>query len=517
MGTFNVNMPQNNGEKTIYITVYDGSGNASVVMKATVTLVDQKTEVAGLLNDENLTWTKDKSPYLVTGSVYVSEGDTLTIEPGVDVQFAGPYSIHVVGRILAQGTEKEHIKFYGIDKGYNTWEGINVQNNDLRSHLNYVDVYDGNTGLVGYVVAENSIINVQNHALGNSLDDPFKGFLYRVDSRGEVCLDGALLDNVIIKGNSERIANSIVFNTLFEGDIDETSNGNNFIYCTFEKDVFFSGVGGIDFINYCYFENVPLVIIGDGSNVPGVISIKYSNLINGGKISVNTRSSNAAILDFQNNFWGYDKTREMDENKNGNVSFIDDFFDNNFTVSRVDYSNYYREPLQNVGYQGDSFTLANIPGRIYEVGGVGELGGTILYYDENNEFGWDYIEGITLQIMLPFGYYRDSPIGVNKMVGTSAEIGAGKVNTEKLVEAMGDSAYLEESGNKKGMYAAKFVSIVDIVGDNWYLPSSGENKLFKNTYGWSSTEIDANHVYNGNGLLVDWKFNNNNINLVHYF
>ena len=517
MGTFNVNMPQNNGEKTIYITVYDGSGNASVVMKATVTLVDQKTEVAGLLNDENLTWTKDKSPYLVTGSVYVSEGDTLTIEPGVDVQFAGPYSIHVVGRILAQGTEKEHIKFYGIDKGYNTWEGINVQNNDLRSHLNYVDVYDGNTGLVGYVVAENSIINVQNHALGNSLDDPFKGFLYRVDSRGEVCLDGALLDNVIIKGNSERIANSIVFNTLFEGDIDETYNGNNFIYCTFEKDVFFSGVGGIDFINYCYFENVPLVIIGDGSTVPGVISIKYSNLINGGKISVNTRSSNAAILDFQNNFWGYDKTREMDENKNGNVSFIDDFFDNNFTVSRVDYSNYYREPLQNVGYQGDSFTLANIPGRIYEVGGVGELGGTILYYDENNEFGWDYIEGITLQIMLPFGYYRDSPIGVNKMVGTSAEIGAGKVNTEKLVEAMGDSAYLEESGEKKGMYAAKFVSIVDIVGDNWYLPSSGENKLFKNTYGWSSTEIDANHVYNGSGLFVDWKFSNNNINLVHYF
>ena len=114
MGSFNVDLPQNNGEKTIYVTVYDGSGNASEVMKATVTLVDQKTEVSSVLVGENLTWTKEKSPYLVTGSVYVKEGDILTIEPGVDVQFAGPFDIYVDGRIIAEGTESEHIKFYGI-------------------------------------------------------------------------------------------------------------------------------------------------------------------------------------------------------------------------------------------------------------------------------------------------------------------------------------------------------------------------------------------------------------------
>ena len=170
-----------------------------------------------------------------------------------------------------------------------------------------------------------------------------------------------------------------------------------------------------------------------------------------------------------------------------------------------------------MGYQGDNFTLADIPDRTYKVGDVGELGGTIIYYDENNEFSdWDYIEGITLAIELPFGYYRDSPNGINQMVGTSAEIGAGKTNTEKLVEAMGDITYIEESGDKKCLYAAKIASMIGSEGAEWYLPSLEESKLIENTYGWSSTESSATEAYRSDGYY-EQKSIKETINLIHYF
>ena len=519
MGSFNVDMPQNNGEKTIYVTVYDESGNASEVMKATVTLVDQKTEVMGWLHDDVLTWKKDKSPYLVTGPVYVSEGDTLTIEPGVDVQFAGPFNIYVNGQIIADGTENEHIKFYGIDEGYNTWEGINVRNDDLSSYLNYVDIYDGSYGLIGYVVVENSTIKAQDYAFGISYEDLFLGILHNVKAWGDAYLEGAMLNNVVLDGNLLRSLESLVFNTHIKGNVGtETLWDNMFLYCTFDGICNFGNWTAADHIKYCLFCDTSKLYIGaDNSSLEGYATIKYSNIFSSDVITVYTSSKQILLLDFQNNFWGYDKTRELDETKNGNVSFIDDFFDKNFTVSRVDYSNYYREPLQNVGYQGDNFIPADIPNRTYEVGDVGELGGTILYYDENNKFSdWDYIEGITLDVGVPFGYYRDSPDGVNKMVGTSAEIGAGKTNAEKLVEAMGDITYIEESGDKKGLYAAKIASMIGSEGAEWYLPSLEESKLIENIYGWSSTESNATEAYRSHGSN-EQKSIKETINLIHYF
>ena len=526
MGSFNVDMPQNNGEKTIYVTVYDGSGNASEIKKATVTLVDQKTEVSSVLVDENLTWTKEKSPYLVTGSVYVKEGDTLTIEPGVDVQFAGPFDIYVDGQIIAEGTEDEHIKFYGIDKGYNTWKGINVPNDDLSSYLNYVDIYDGNYGLFGYVVVENSTIKAQDYALGEGHSKEFNGFLHNVEVEGNAYLNNAVFDNVIVNGDINSMGNCFFFNTLFNGSVlDDSSDGygrySYYLYCTFNGPCSFGYWGQFDCIRYSSLRDVSSIqLLGSDEYA----FIKYSNMINCGDITVGTKSSEIPILDFQNNFWGYDKTREMDETKNGNVSFINDFYDGDFSLARVDYSNYYRESLQNVGYQGDNFTLADIPDRTYEVGDVGELGGTIFYYDENNEFSdWDYIEEIQLSISLPFGYYRDSTDGANQMVGTSAEIGAGKTNTEKLVEVMGDSAYIEESGSKKGMYAAKFVSMIGSEETEWYQPSLEESKLMKDVdyqHTWSSTEsstTDAYCYYDSGYSSSNQKSEELTINLIHYF
>ena len=50
------------------------------------------------------TWTKDY-PYLVTGTVTVAAGATLTIEPGAIVKFARYTSIQVNGTLIADGND----------------------------------------------------------------------------------------------------------------------------------------------------------------------------------------------------------------------------------------------------------------------------------------------------------------------------------------------------------------------------------------------------------------------------
>jgi hypothetical protein len=64
------------------------------------------------------TWTKANSPYLVTGGVFVAGGVTLTIEPGVEVRFAGNYSIEIDGTFIARGTAMAPISFGGPNDQY---------------------------------------------------------------------------------------------------------------------------------------------------------------------------------------------------------------------------------------------------------------------------------------------------------------------------------------------------------------------------------------------------------------
>jgi len=56
-------------------------------------------------------WTQDGSPYLIEGLTWISDGTTLTIKPGVRVEWQGSYTMHVQGQILAEGTEADSIIF----------------------------------------------------------------------------------------------------------------------------------------------------------------------------------------------------------------------------------------------------------------------------------------------------------------------------------------------------------------------------------------------------------------------
>ena len=50
------------------------------------------------------TWNLAGSPYLIQGDITIPNGSTLTINPGVTINFQGHYKFMVAGRILAIGT-----------------------------------------------------------------------------------------------------------------------------------------------------------------------------------------------------------------------------------------------------------------------------------------------------------------------------------------------------------------------------------------------------------------------------
>ncbi|MCD4734740.1 MAG: Ig-like domain-containing protein, partial [Bacteroidales bacterium] len=88
--------------------------------------------VSGTISS-NTTWTGIDT-VLVTGNVTISDGITLTIDPGICVVFQGHYRIGVSGRLLAIGTETDTIVFTVSDtSGYHNhshtgWAGIRIWN-----------------------------------------------------------------------------------------------------------------------------------------------------------------------------------------------------------------------------------------------------------------------------------------------------------------------------------------------------------------------------------------------------
>jgi len=95
-----------------------------------------QTSVSGGIY-QNTTWTAAGSPYIVTGSIVVFPGKTLTIEPGCEVRFTADYSfntgnfmyLEIRGALVALGTDANKIKFTSSDTtdGFQNWLGINIK------------------------------------------------------------------------------------------------------------------------------------------------------------------------------------------------------------------------------------------------------------------------------------------------------------------------------------------------------------------------------------------------------
>ncbi len=250
-----------------------------------------------------------------------------------------------------------------------------------------------------------------------------------------------------------------MMNTSFENCAVELTKGGSYIRCEFDG---------------CTFSEFSPAMVKD------------SNLTDCGVISITTDKTSYERLDMTRNYWGVNNTSEINtKSVNSNLSFIEDYYDD-FNRTKVDVSGYVATPHVNVGYCGDSYYSETVESAIeYSIGDVGPASGWVFYDKGYYSDGWRYLECTPGSIgEYVFGYYRATANSDCALTGASTSIGNGRLNTELLVEMMGENAYIsyDKDGVTSSEYAAKKCMDYTYGGyDDWYLPSRDElNLIYKN-------------------------------------
>jgi hypothetical protein len=121
--------------------------------------LNAQTNVSGGIY-QNTTWTIAGSPYLMTGSIVVFPGNTLTIEPGVEIRVTADTTfntgnfiyLELRGSLVANGTNTQPIVFTSTDTtaGFSNWMGVrikgsqggNVQMNNFELHNSWYGIHN---------------------------------------------------------------------------------------------------------------------------------------------------------------------------------------------------------------------------------------------------------------------------------------------------------------------------------------------------------------------------------------
>ena len=503
------------GDYTLFVKVADDSGNESEVVSQSYRIADYKTTVSSVLidnedgaNDGIIRWTKNRSPYYVTGNILVDDNTTLIIESGVNVQFSGAYYIQVEGIIRINGTKNEKVYLYGVGAGEDTWTGIRgmKDNGNTISNTNLTGMA---RGLSGYMTISDTQITATSN--GTALSG-FKGIVENSSITGGIGISDSIVKSskFIVQRDSSSISSSQISACSFDGTAlnisDSTLDSDTLSSLTLKL----SNVSSVSTtISNCTLTIEHGLIYKSELNgctfsLFSYGTIRDSNIIDCGILATKTKKSSVEQISLRNNYWGVNNTAELNANGvNSNLSFIRDYYDD-FNVTKADLTGYKTTAITDAGFVGVETTAAQ-----YSIGDTGPAGGIVFYDKGYYSDGWRYLEAASSDIdnecYYVFGYYKKSDDGSILHSGTSYGIGFGKLNTQILVEDMGDSAYTSSDGpDKTENYAARLCDIYSYGGfSDWFLPSRDElNLLYINLnkaglggfanyydgYYWSSSE-----------------------------
>lgn len=134
------------------------------------------------------TWSREASPYLVTGDIHVPDNAELTIEPGVRVLFMGPYGLTVGGnaRLVARGNEAQPVEFTAWNRQAG-WAGLRFVDSGRDDLLSFCSISHARKGLGliaedsdgfsdadtcgGAVYCEDSDLTIENCRITNNMGD----------------------------------------------------------------------------------------------------------------------------------------------------------------------------------------------------------------------------------------------------------------------------------------------------------------------------------------------------------
>jgi parallel beta-helix repeat protein len=215
------------------------------------------TYVSGTIGSD--VWTTSGSPYVITGNVTLSAGETLTIQPGVVVKFELQRQLTIDGTLTADGDPGEHIVFtsikddtYGEDTNgdgsgsspsRNDWNRIYFTSTITANLLDNVIVrYGGNGSVIkaniyvktpSLTISKSTVENGTNGIYVNGVSISITGSIIRNNSLSGIDLlnsPGTTITGNTITGNGDYAID------LSSGSLDSTSgisgntitgNGNN--------------------------------------------------------------------------------------------------------------------------------------------------------------------------------------------------------------------------------------------------------------------------------------------------
>ena len=164
--------------------------------------------------DVSGTWTIEGSPYIIDGHINVPVDSTLVIEPGVNVIFSDWYYFRVYGRLLAEGTESDTIRFT-VNDTINDFASLIFSDTDISlqdsSKVRYFEVDHGyiTFSSSSCAVVKNSIVTngygigfnnssptIVDATISNNTTEYYGGGIYCTD------YSNPILTNVTISGNT---------------------------------------------------------------------------------------------------------------------------------------------------------------------------------------------------------------------------------------------------------------------------------------------------------------------------
>ena len=152
-GTWSLNVTLTPGLNRVVVQTLDGSG--LVLRESTVDIWSDDGSTANLAGaiTGTQTLTASGGPYIVSANVTIGNGATLVIPPGTSLYLNSGVTINVTGtgRLLAEGTESQRIRFTRAPGSAGNWGSIDFVNASLESRVAYADIeFCGGTTLGGH-------------------------------------------------------------------------------------------------------------------------------------------------------------------------------------------------------------------------------------------------------------------------------------------------------------------------------------------------------------------------------
>jgi uncharacterized repeat protein (TIGR01451 family) len=271
------------------------SHESGILQRTATAIAGTPTCFSGYVN-ENTTWFRSESPYIIIGDVIVSPGVTLTVEPGVEVRFDGYYRLLTRGLLSAVGTPAAPITFTRHRES-GTWQGITTGHDygQPPQALERIVVEHATTGLV------------VNEAQGTSVHSSifrFNDTGMNMNSQNAVISGNLVISNTVgmlVRSGGTVISNSIVFNSS-HGVESLSGSFNHNLVCGNGGDGVSTSAGNLDMGRY----NTVTANRGDGVVLSGVFpmsnTFQFNNLYaNGG---YDMRRSERIDTGFDSNWWG---------------------------------------------------------------------------------------------------------------------------------------------------------------------------------------------------------------------